>query len=135
MMDVDQYISILGLLILGVLFASGSFVASGLLAPHKRPSDAKLAPYECGIVPEAEPPQRFPVRFYLVAMIFVIFDIEIVFVYPWAIILRRLKADGQGHFGLGEMLVYIGIVLVGYFYIVKKGVLDWGTVSTRRGEV
>ncbi|HEY1825967.1 MAG TPA: NADH-quinone oxidoreductase subunit A, partial [Acidimicrobiales bacterium] len=58
MMNVGQYIAILGLLILGVLFASGSFVASGLLAPHKRPSDAKLAPYECGIVPDVEPPQR-----------------------------------------------------------------------------
>ena len=80
----DQYLPRLGLLILGALFASGSFVASALLAPHKRPSDAKLAPYECGIVPEFEQPQRFPVRFYLVAMIFVIFDIEVVFMYPSA---------------------------------------------------
>jgi NADH-quinone oxidoreductase subunit A len=78
MMDVDQYLPILGLLILGVLFASGSLAMSAVLAPRKRPSDAKLAPYECGIVPEIEPPQRFPVRFYLVAMIFVIFDIEVV---------------------------------------------------------
>jgi NADH-quinone oxidoreductase subunit A len=76
-MFVDQYMSILGLLILGVLFASGSFVASAMLAPHKKPTDAKLAPYECGIIPDYEPPQRFPVRFYLVAMIFVIFDIEV----------------------------------------------------------
>ena len=77
------------LFVLGVLFAGLSFLASGLLAPRKRPTAAKLAPYECGIVPDREPPQRFPVRFYLVAMIFIIFDIEIVFLYPWAVVFRR----------------------------------------------
>jgi NADH-quinone oxidoreductase subunit A len=121
MMDVDQYISILGLLILGVLFASGSFVASGLLAPHKRPSDAKLAPYECGIVPEAEPPQRFPVRFYLVAMIFVIFDIEIVFMYPFAVVFHQL-----GAFGLVEVLVFSAVVFGALLFLVSEGVLSWG---------
>jgi NADH-quinone oxidoreductase subunit A len=65
-----------------------------------------------------------------VAMLFILFDVEAVFLYPWAVILRELKM-----FGFWEMLVYIGIVLVGFFYIWKKGVLDWGTVSTRRGEV
>jgi NADH:ubiquinone oxidoreductase subunit 3 (subunit A) len=73
-----------------------------MLAPHKRPSDAKLAPYECGIVPEIEPPQRFPVRFYLVAMIFVIFDIEVVFMYPFAVVFRQL-----GLFGLVEVLIFL----------------------------
>jgi len=121
MMDVDQYISILGLLILGVLFASGSFVASGLLAPHKRPSDAKLAPYECGIVPEAEPPQRFPVRFYLVAMIFVIFDIEVVFMYPFAVVFRQL-----GAFGLVEVLIFSFAVFGALLFLVAEGALTWG---------
>ena len=100
-MSVDQYLPILGLLILGVLFGAGSLVMSAMLAPRKRPSDAKLAPYECGIVPEIEPPQRFPVRFYLVAMIFVIFDIEVVFMYPFAVVFRQL-----GLFGLVEVLVF-----------------------------
>ena len=98
MMSVDQYLPILGLLVLGVLFGAGSLVMSAMLAPRKRPSDAKLAPYECGIVPEIEPPQRFPVRFYLVAMIFVIFDIEVVFLYPFAVVFRQL-----GLFGLVEV--------------------------------
>ncbi len=120
-MTVDQYLPILGLLILGVLFASGSFVASALLAPRKRPSDAKLAPYECGIVPEIEPPQRFPVRFYLVAMIFVIFDIEVVFMYPFAVVFRQL-----GAFGLVEVLVFSATVFGALLFLVSGGALSWG---------
>ncbi len=123
-MDVDQYLPILGLLILGVLFASGSFVASALLAPHKRPSDAKLAPYECGIVPEIDQPQRFPVRFYLVAMIFVIFDIEVVFMYPFAVVFRQL-----GLFGLVEVLVFSATVFAALVFLVSEGALSWGPVK------
>jgi NADH-quinone oxidoreductase subunit A len=123
-MDVDQYLSILGLLILGVLFASGSFVASAFLAPRKRPSDAKLAPYECGIVPEIEPPQRFPVRFYLVAMIFVIFDIEVVFMYPFAVVFRQLRG-----FGLIEVLVFSLAVFGALLFLVAEGALTWGPIK------
>ncbi|MHB8218601.1 MAG: NADH-quinone oxidoreductase subunit A, partial [Candidatus Sulfotelmatobacter sp.] len=72
---------------------------------------------------------RFSVQFYLVAMLFILFDVEAVFLYPWAIILRDLK-----HFGLWEMFAYIGIVLVGFFYVWKKGVLDWGPDAARRGQ-
>ena len=78
-----QYLPIFALLVLAVLFAALSFAASKLLAP-RNPTEEKLAPYECGIIPGREPPQRFPVRFYLVAMLFIVFDIEIVFLYPWA---------------------------------------------------
>ena len=124
MMDVDQYLPILGLLLLGALFASGSFVASALLAPHKRPSDAKLAPYECGIVPEVEPPQRFPVRFYLVAMIFVIFDIEVVFMYPFAVVFRQL-----GTFGLVEVLAFSVTVFGALLFLISEGALSWGPVK------
>ncbi len=124
MMDVDQYLPILGLLLLGVLFASGSFVASALLAPHKRPTDAKLAPYECGIVPEVEPPQRFPIRFYLVAMIFVIFDIEVVFMYPFAVVFRQL-----GTFGLIEVLAFSVTVFGALLFLVSEGALSWGPVK------
>jgi NADH-quinone oxidoreductase subunit A len=124
MMDVDQYLPILGLLILGVLFASGSFVMSAWLAPHKRPSDAKLAPYECGIVPEYEPPQRFPVRFYLVAMIFVIFDIEVVFMYPFAVVFRQLHT-----FGLIEVLAFSLTVFGALLFLVSEGALSWGPVK------
>jgi NADH-quinone oxidoreductase subunit A len=87
-----------------------------------------MMPYESGLVPVGDARQRFSVKFYLVAMLFILFDVEAVFIYPWAIILRDLK-----RFGLWEMLVYIGIFLAGFFYIWKKGVLDWG--ETRTGEL
>src|SRR5579863_2693470 len=124
MMSVDQYLPILGLLILGVLFGAGSLVMSALLAPRQRPTDAKLAPYECGIVPEVEPPQRFPVRFYLVAMIFVIFDIEIVFLYPFAVVFRQL-----GAFGLVEILTFSVTVFAALIFLVSEGALSWGPVK------
>ncbi len=116
-----QYLPILVLLALGVLFAAASFVASGLLAPRKKPSASKLAPYECGIIPTREPPRRFPVRFYLVGMIFVIFDIEIVFLYPWAVDFKQL-----GTFGLVEVLVFAIVVFITFLYLVANGALDWG---------
>ena len=103
-----DYLPILILMILAFLFASISFVASALLAPKKRPTAAKIAPYECGIVPGIDPPTRFPVRFYLVAMIFIIFDIEVVVLYPWAVIFRQLRA-----FGLIEVLVFAVVVFCG----------------------
>jgi NADH-quinone oxidoreductase subunit A len=124
MMNVNQYLPILGLLILGVLFASGSLVASSMLAPHKRLTEAKLAPYECGIVPEIDPPQRFPVRFYLVAMIFVIFDIEIVFLYPFAVVFRQL-----GAFALVEVLAFSVAVFAALLFLVSEGALTWGPVK------
>ena len=89
-----QYLPVLALLVLAALFAAGSFLASGLLS-KARPTSAKIAPYECGIVPSREPPDRFPVSFYLVAMLFIIFDIEAVFLYPWAVAFRELKLFGQ----------------------------------------
>ena len=93
-------------------------MASALLAPKKRPTDAKLAPYECGIVPEIEPPSRFPVRFYLVAMIFVIFDIEVVFMYPFAVVFRQL-----GSFGLIEVLLFSVVVFGALLFLVSEGAL------------
>jgi NADH-quinone oxidoreductase subunit A len=93
---------------------------------YRRPTRAKLSPYECGMTPVGDARGRFSVKFYMVAMLFILFDVEAVFLYPWAIILKDLKAHGQGLFGISEMFVYIGIVLVGFWYIWKKGVLDWG---------
>jgi NADH-quinone oxidoreductase subunit A len=117
---VADYLPIFAMLVLASLFAGLSFAASTLLAP-KRPTAAKLAPYESGIVPEYEPAQRFPVRFYLVAMIFIVFDIEIVFLYPWAVVFRRMHL-----FGLVEMGLFLVAVLVAYAYVLSSGALDWG---------
>jgi NADH-quinone oxidoreductase subunit A len=118
---VADYLPILILIVLGFLFASLSFVASALLAPKKRPTAAKLAPYECGIVPGIDPPTRFPVRFYLVAMIFIIFDIEVVFLYPWAVIFRQLRS-----FGLIEVIVFAAVVFISFVFLVGNGALSWG---------
>jgi len=99
--------------------AGGMVLLSALVGKH-RPTRAKLQPYECGILPTGDARQRFSVKFYLVAMLFILFDVEAVFLYPWAVIYRELKM-----FGFWEMLVYIAILLVGFFYIWKKGALDW----------
>jgi len=123
----DAYLPIFVMIVLGVLFAGLSLVASAMLAPKKRPTDAKVAPYECGIVPDREPAERFPVRFYLVAMIFIIFDIEIVFLYPWAVVYHQL-----GTFGFVEILVFAGAVFVSFLYLVSNGALDWGPVKHLR---
>jgi len=116
-------------LIAGAL-ATGMVVLSWIIG-YRRPTRAKLSPYECGMTPVGDARERFSVKFYLVAMLFILFDVEAVFLYPWAVILKDLKAMGQGVFAISEMFVYIAIVLVGFFYICKKGVLDWGlTVSS-----
>jgi len=126
----DNYLPIVVLLLLGVVFAALSLGASHLLAPRRRPTSAKVAPYECGIVPDSEPPLRFPVRFYLVAMIFIIFDIEIIFLYPWAVVFRQLRT-----FGLVEILVFAAVVFVSFMYLVANGALDWGPAKRLRPAV
>jgi len=86
----------------------------------KRPSREKLAPYECGIAPVGDARERFSVSYYLVGMLFILFDVEIAFLFPWAVVYRSLR-----WFGFIEMSLYIGILLAGYLYIWKKGALDW----------
>jgi NADH-quinone oxidoreductase subunit A len=116
----EAYLPIVVMAILATLFAFLSFTASLLLGPHK-PNAAKDAPYECGIVPEYEPVERFPVRFYLVAMIFIVFDIEIVFLYPFAVALGDLRV-----FGLVEMGVFVVALVVAFGYVLSSGALEWG---------
>jgi NADH-quinone oxidoreductase subunit A len=111
---------------------AGAIVLLSRLIGQRKPTRAKLSPYECGMTPVGDSRQRFSVKFYLVAMLFILFDVEAIFIYPWAVILRELKAIGQGLFALLEMLVYIGIFLVGFFYVWKKGVLDWGETAKGR---
>ena len=108
--------------------ATAIVVLSWLVGQHK-PGRSKMSPYECGVPPVGDARGRFSVKFYLVAMLFILFDVEAVFLYPWAVILRELKM-----FGFWEMLVYIAIVLVGLFYVWKKGVLDWGLSHPKRGD-
>jgi NADH-quinone oxidoreductase subunit A len=121
------YLPLLMMVVLAAAFAALSFLASRLLGPSK-PTEAKAAPYESGIVPTREVSQRFPVRFYLVAMIFIIFDIEIIFTYPWAVIyVSDLKT-----YGLIEMVVFAVAVFVSFLYLISNGALDWGPVRRVR---
>ncbi len=121
--SLDSYLPIFLMTALGIVFAALSFVASRMLAP-RRPHAAKEAPYECGIVPAKEPANRFPVRFYLVAMIFIIFDIEIIFLFPWAIVFGELHT-----FGLVEILVFAAAIFVSFVYLIANGALDWGPMK------
>lgn len=121
-----QYLPVLALLVLAGLFAGVSFVASKIFAP-RNPTAEKLAPYECGITPGRDLPERFPVRFYLVAMLFVIFDIEIVFLYPWAVNYQAL-----GLFGLVSVLIFSALVFESFVYLISKGALDWGPLQVSR---
>jgi NADH-quinone oxidoreductase subunit A len=121
-----QYLPIVMLLIIGGLFCALSFLASRLLAP-RRPSTAKTAPYECGIVPSREPPERFPVSFYLVAMLFIMFDIEIVFLYPYA-----TNRESLGFYGFWAIVVFSVIFFLSFVYEVAKGGFDWGPLQRVR---
>jgi NADH-quinone oxidoreductase subunit A len=105
----------------------GIVLASWFIGRHRN-SKTKLATYECGVEAVGDARGRFSVRFYLVAMLFILFDVEAVFMMPWAVIYRQLpQITGSRFFGFWEMLVYLGFVLVGFFYIAKKGILDWST--------
>jgi len=124
-----RYLPLLLHFTIATVIAGAIVTLSWLIGQHK-PNRAKLSPYECGVPPVGDARERFSVKFYMVAMLFVLFDVEAVFLYPWAVILRELKM-----FGFWEMIVYIAIFLVGLFYVWKKGVLDWGLSSAKRGNV
>jgi NADH-quinone oxidoreductase subunit A len=118
-----EYLPILVMAGLVIAFVLFSFIASQLLAPQ-RPNSAKQTPYECGIVPEQEPAERFPVKFYLVAMSFIVLDVEIVFLYPFSVVFR-----GLGAFGLFAMSAFVLVLLVPFAYLLSVGALQWGPVQ------
>ena len=118
-----QYLPVLAMIILGIIFAGVSLIASRLLAP-KQPTNAKQDPYECGITSSQDLPERFPVRFFLVGMIFIVFDVEIIFMYPWATTFREI-----GLFGLVAMLIFSFAVFESFLYIIGNGALEWGPVK------
>jgi NADH-quinone oxidoreductase subunit A len=117
-------------LLLHLLIATalaGALTAASVLVGWRRPSRAKQQPYECGMEPTGDARAPVSVRFYLVAMVFILFDVEAIFLYPWAYIYRDFikMSPSIGMYGFMEMMVYIAILLVGYFYLWKKGALDW----------
>jgi len=119
-----RYLPLLIHILIAGAIALGMVLLSYFIGQHKF-NKAKMSQYECGMQPVGDARQRFSVKFYLVAMLFILFDVEAVFLYPWAVVQRDLKSTGLGMFWFWEMLVYIGIVLAGFWYVWKKGVIDW----------
>ena len=120
---IREYIPILLQAIVAIGFAAGALIVSVLLGRAGRRSQTKDSAYECGMVAQGEAQPRFSVKFYLVAMLFILFDLEIVFMYPWAVVYR--EAIGHSHLILWSMLSFVSILMVGYVYALKKGALDW----------
>jgi len=120
-----QYLPLLLQVIFAIGLASIMVLLSWFVGRHRN-LPVKLAAYECGIEAVGDARARFSVRFYMVAMLFILFDVEAVFMMPWAVIYRKLPAiTGQPLFGFWEMVVYLGFVVVGLYYIVRKGILNW----------
>jgi NADH-quinone oxidoreductase subunit A len=120
----QDYLPILLQAIVAIGFAAAALITSVLLGRAGRRNATKDTAYECGMLPQGEAQPRFSVKFYLVAMLFILFDIEIVFMYPWAVAYREFVAK-QGPLIFWSMLSFIGVLTVGYAYALKKGVLDW----------
>ena len=119
----DGWLGVVIMIALGVGFAASMIGLSLLLGP-KNPTPEKLAPYECGMPAVGNARERHSVKFYLVAMIFLLFDIEIAFMYPWAMALREV-----GWFGFLQVVLFLAILLFGYVYVWRKGALDWGSAT------
>ena len=114
-----RYVPIFLFMVIAFLFPVATLLVARLIRPNTG-GEGKLSPYECGVDPDSDARQRYAIRYYVVAILFVIFDVETVFLFPWAIIYRQLRL-----FGLIEMMVFLGILIVGYVWIIKKGALDW----------
>jgi len=121
----ETYFPVLIQILIAIAVAGAMIGLSALLGRHV-PDRVKLTPYESGMSPEGDARHRFTVKFYLVAMVFILFDIEAIFLYPWAVVYRELR-----WFGFFEMLLFIALVLCGFFYIWKKGVLNWSADEQR----
>jgi len=118
-----EYLPVLLQIIVAMLFAGSALLVSILVGKSGKRTPAKDTAYECGMVPKGEVQPRFSVKFYLVAMLFILFDLEIVFMYPWAVVYR--ESIKQGGLIFWSMLSFISILMVGYVYALKKGALDW----------
>jgi NADH-quinone oxidoreductase subunit A len=125
-MELADYLPIALMTLLGLGFAIGSLAVSRLLAPNN-PTPEKLAPYECGIVPLQEPVERFPVKFYLVAMLFVIFDVEIIFLFLWAV-----QWEAFGWAGVAAVVLFMLMLIETLAYVWKRGALDWNVARRAR---
>ena len=120
----NSYLPLLFVLLLGLGFAGAFLVLSYSFGP-KKPTESKLDVYECGVPPTGDARERFSVKFFLVAMVFLLFDVEVVFLFPWAVLLKEFKAAGTGIFAFGAMGVFLLVLAFGLLYEWKRGALDW----------
>ena len=121
----ENYLPILVFILVGIVFGIAPVVSGMVLAP-RRPYDEKLSPYECGFEAFADTRMKFDVRYYLIAILFILFDLEVAFLVPWATIFKEIvHTDSVKWFGFIEMMVFLVILLVGYIYALLKGALDW----------
>ncbi|MDO6386839.1 NADH-quinone oxidoreductase subunit A [Uliginosibacterium sp. 31-12] len=124
-MMLNNYFPVLLFIAVGLAVGVAPMVLGRLLGPH-RPDPQKLTPYECGFEPFEEARMRFDVRYYLIAILFILFDLEVAFLLPWASIVKELAGNEAVRlFGFYEMFVFLGILVIGYVYVWKKGALDW----------
>jgi NADH-quinone oxidoreductase subunit A len=130
-----DYLPILLMFVVAGGFAVGNIVLSQFIGQRKQ-TRTKMMPYECGKDPVGSARERFSVKFYLIAMIFILFDIEVIFLIPWAVVFKTLSspAFGMGRLVYWEMMVFVLLLLVGYIYVVKKGAFDWGETARREAE-
>lgn len=130
-----DYVPILLMFVVAAGFAVGNVLLSQMVGQRKR-TRTKLMPYECGKDPVGSARERFSVKFYLIAMIFILFDIEVIFLVPWAAVFKSLAAQApeMRWFVFLEMMVFVGLLLVGYIYVVRKGTFDWGEKARREAE-
>jgi len=124
--QLPQYIAVLMLFALGVVATGGMIVFSLLLGKRGQGSKIKDTAYECGMLPQGAGNARLSIKFYLVAMLFILFDIEVIFMYPWAVVYREMLVDpATRNLILGAMVSFLGILFVGYYYALKKHAFDW----------
>src|SRR3954468_18295575 len=128
-----DYLPILLMFIVAAGFAVGNVLLSQLVGQRKS-TRTKLMPYECGKDPVGSARERFSVKFYLIAMIFILFDIEVIFLIPWAVVFKTFAASGYRNLVYVEMMIFVALLLVGYIYVVKKGAFDWGDRARREAE-
>jgi NADH-quinone oxidoreductase subunit A len=122
--EMTQYVPVLMLLGVAVLFSAGALVSSVLAGKTGKRYKIKDMPYECGMLPIGEGNSRMSVKFYLVAMLFILFDIEVVFLFPWAVVYKEMLAT-NANLIFGAMVSFLGILFIGYLYALKKGAFDW----------
>jgi NADH-quinone oxidoreductase subunit A len=133
MFELKDYLPILLMFIVAAGFAVGNILLSQMVGQRKQ-TRTKLMPYECGKDPVGSARERFSVKFYLIAMIFILFDIEVIFLVPWAVVFRSLINEGLSTLAYVEMMLFVVLLFVGYVYVWRKGAFDWGERARREAE-